>query len=52
MSVHLRHLHWDVSTEVVHPDHVISAPSGHEHSTYKDKDRLNIKKIRTATIDY
>lgn len=37
MSVHLRHLHWGVSTEVVDPDHVISATSGHEHATYEGK---------------
>lgn len=34
MSVHLSHLHWCFSTEVIDSDHVISAASSHEHSTY------------------
>lgn len=34
VSIHLRHLHRSFSTKVVDPDHVISATSSHEHTTY------------------
>lgn len=37
MSIQLSNLHWSFSTEVVDPDHVISAASSHEHSTYKQQ---------------
>lgn len=45
MSIHFRHLHWSVSTEVVDPDHVISATGGHEHTTFESKQIKHIKHI-------
>lgn len=37
MSVHLSNLHWCFGTDVIDPDHVISAASSHEHSTCKQQ---------------
>lgn len=43
VGIHLRNLHWSFSTKVVDADHMISATSSHEHSTYSRFNRMKLE---------